>query len=163
MPANTLPRTGLPGPTSWLLLGGTTLGSLDILFAFAFWAPQGVTLTRILQSIAAGLLGRPSYEGGIATAWLGAGLHYFIATMMVLACYLVARRFPGLLRRPLVFGPLYGLLLYGVMNFIVLPLSAAGTPDFANAAWVTSSIAMHAVFGWICFVFARRALAASRP
>jgi hypothetical protein len=148
-------------PLPWLLLGGLVLGSLDALFAFAFWASKGATLTRIFQSIAAGLLGKESYQGGAATAWLGAGLHYFIATMMVLAYYLASRKYPALTRRPVALGLLYGLVLYAVMNFVVLPLSAAGLPKFDNPAWVVSSIVMHAVFGVICVVFARKALAAA--
>lgn len=163
MSANALSRPRSQGPLRWLLLGGITLGSLDILFAFVFWASEGVTVTRIFQSIAAGLLGKASHQGGAATAWLGAGLHYFIATMMVVAYYLAGRRFAGLTRQPVALGLLYGLVLYGVMNFVVLPLSAAGMPKFDNPAWVVSSIVMHAILGVICAVFACRALASSRP
>lgn len=142
-----------------MLIGGISLGSLDLLFAVLFWASADVTLARILQSIAAGVLGKASYGGGATTAWLGAGLHYFIATMMVTVYYLVARRYRCLVRRPVAFGLPYGLTLYGAMNFVVLPLSAAGMPKFDDAAWVFSSIAMHAALGVICAVFARWALA----
>lgn len=163
MSANALPRPRSQGPLRWLLLGGITLGSLDILFAFVFWASRGVTITRIFQSIAGGLLGEASYQGDATTAWLGAGLHYFIATMMVVTYYLACQRFAVLTRKPVALGLLYGLLLYGVMNFVVLPMSAAGMPKLDNAAWVVSSIVMHAIFGVICAVFACRARAASKP
>lgn len=144
-------------PTLWLLLCGTAVGSLDLLFAWGFWQSHGVGMTRILQSIASGLLGKASFEGGTATATLGAGLHYFIATMFGVAYYLVSLRRPGLRRRPIAFGLSYGVLLYLVMNFIVLPLSAAGMPKFNNLPWVASSVAMHALFGVICAQFARKA------
>lgn len=161
MNANALSRDGSRSPLLWLLLGGVTLATLDALFAFVFWVSKGVTLAQIFQSIAGGLLGKASREGGAATAWLGAGLHYFIAIMMVVAYYLVGNRIAVLTQRPIVFGLLYGLALYVIMNFIVLPLSAAGMPKFNNLAWVGSSIVMHAVFGVICAVFARKALAES--
>lgn len=155
-------RTAAAGPFAWLLAGGIALGSLDIVFAIAFWSAKGVAAMRIFQSIASGLLGKASFDGGAATAWLGAGLHYFIATMMVVAYFLAGRRREGLVRRPIACGLPYGLVLYGVMNFIVLPLSAAGMPSFDNVPWVASSIVMHMVFGIMCVVFARKAIDARR-
>ncbi len=38
--------------------------------------------------------------------------------------YLFARRWSELAQRPWTFGPLYGVLLYFIMNYIVVPLSA---------------------------------------
>jgi hypothetical protein len=55
-------------------------------------------------------------------------------------------------------GAGYGLLLYAVMNFVVLPLSAVGMPAFTNHAWVASGIAVHVVFGVIFAHAARLAL-----
>ena len=51
-------------------------------------------------------------------------LHFVVATLIVLACYAVGRRFPGPLSRPLLSGPLYGVAAYAVMNYVVVPLSA---------------------------------------
>ena len=141
-----------------LLGGGVAIGLADLAFAFAFWWPRGVPPPRILQSIAAGVLGPSSYAGGIATAALGMALHFFIATMFVLACHFVLRRLPALARRPLAHGAAYGALLYLAMNLVVLPLSAAGMPGFGDLPWVASSIAVHMAIGVACFLFARRAL-----
>ncbi|MBA3759414.1 MAG: hypothetical protein H0X07_02700 [Gemmatimonadales bacterium] len=41
-----------------------------------------VLAIRIFQSVAAGLLGQASFEGGAATAALGLALHYLIALTM---------------------------------------------------------------------------------
>lgn len=143
----------------WLVLGGLVLAVVDAVFAIAFWQPRGVGAMQILQSIASGLLGRAAYDGGAATAWLGAGLHYFIATVMVLACYVVSRRFAGLLRHPIRYGLAYGMLLYAAMNLIVLPLSATGMPAFDDPSWIISSILVHMLLGVICTLAARRAMA----
>lgn len=153
-------RTAAAGPFAWLLAGGVALGTLDIVFAIAFWSAKGVGAIRIFQSIASGLLGKASYDGGAATAWLGAGLHYFIATMMVVVYFVAARRWARLVRGPIARGLAYGLVLYGVMNFVVLPLSAAGMPTFDNVPWVASSIVMHMLLGVVCVVFARKAIEA---
>ncbi|WP_242113057.1 DUF1440 domain-containing protein [Luteimonas aquatica] len=142
----------------WLILGGIVLASIDAVFAVAFWSPRGVSATQVFQSIAAGLLGDASFQGGATTAWLGAALHYGIATAMVVVYFLFARRWRALVRHPLGYGLPYGALLYLAMNLVVLPLSAAGMPKFNNLPWVGSSIAMHLLFGAICAFAARRAL-----
>jgi hypothetical protein len=54
-------------PGAWLLVlaGGIVAGTLDILYACAFRAVKlGVPARRILQSVAAGLLGEAAFEGG---------------------------------------------------------------------------------------------------
>ena len=144
-------------PWLWILLGGIALGTLDMLFAWAFWVPKGVPALRIFQSIAAGLYGEASFGMGATTVWVGALCHYFIATAMVAVYYAVSRFWPALIRKPYFFGLPYGVALYLAMNLVVLPLSAAGMPSFKNTAWVACSIVMHAVFGVICALFARRA------
>lgn len=114
-------------PAQALVLGGLTVGLLDGLDAIVFFGLRGVSAIQIMQSIASGLLGRAAYQGGIATAALGTMLHFGIALVVVLVYYVASRSLPALIRQPLVFGPLYGLLVYSVMNFVVLPLSAAVT------------------------------------
>jgi hypothetical protein len=130
-------------PLALVLAGGLVAGTLDIAYACAFWAlRRAVPAERILQSVAAGLLGESSFQGGAATAALGLGLHYFIAISMSVAYYLVARRWFLLRERPLVSGIAYGLVLYGVMNYAVVPLSAAG-PGSKDPLWIGLSIAVH--------------------
>jgi uncharacterized membrane protein YagU involved in acid resistance len=135
-------------------------GTLDILYACTFWALKSdVPPGRILQSVAAGLLGKASFEGGAATAALGLALHYLIAASMAVAYYLVARRWAPLRQRPLRYGAAYGLLLYLIMNYVVVPLSAAG-PGSKDPLWITLTIIVHALLiGVPIAIFVRRALA----
>jgi hypothetical protein len=142
-----------------MVAGGLVAGTLDMSYACIFWAIKaGVTPLRIFQSVAAGLLGKASFDGGAATAALGLSLHYFIATTMALAYYLVAKRWALLTRQPGLFGATYGLLLYLIMNYIVVPLSAAG-PGSKDPLWVALSIAVHVLLiGLPCALFARLAL-----
>ena len=149
------PRRDMVALAAHWVSGGIAIGTLDLAFAWAFWQPHGVGLARILQSISAGLLGSASFEGGVATIVLGAGLHYFIASMFVVAYFLASLRLGVLRRHPVACGLAYGVLLYLVMNFVVLPLSATGAPDFGNVAWAASSVAMHAVFGLMCGLWVR--------
>lgn len=140
-----------------IVLGGLAIGTLDLLFAIGFWALHGIAPSRIAQSIAAGLQGDAAFDGGGASAALGIVLHYFIATLFVLAYWLAGRQIPRLFAQPGRFGLAYGVLLYLAMNFVVLPLSAAGAPSFANVPWVVGSIAMHMFIGVLCAQSARRA------
>jgi uncharacterized membrane protein YagU involved in acid resistance len=127
-----------------VLAGGLLAGALDISYACIFWAVKAdLPPTRIFQSVAAGLLGEASFEGGAATAALGLSLHFFIACTMALTYYLVSRRWTVLVRRPVPLGIAYGLLLYVVMNYVVVPLSAAG-PGSRDPTWITMTIAVHA-------------------
>lgn len=156
-----LHQEGRSNPSGLVLAGGLVAGTLDIVFACGFWAWKlDVPPERILQSVAAGLLGDVSFDGGWGTAALGLLLHYFIALSMCVVYYQVARRWPLLWRRPLLCGAFYGLLLYVVMNYVVVPLSAAG-PGSKDRLWIALSIAAHVLLiGIPCAIFARLAVQA---
>jgi hypothetical protein len=147
-------------PLRLVLAGGLVAGTLDIVYACVFWAVKAsVPIRRILQSVAAGLLGKASFEGGAATAALGLGLHYFIACSMAVAYYLVARRWALLRERALPCGVAYGLLLYGIMNYVVVPLSAAGGGGAKDPLWIGLSVAVHMfLIGLPIALFVRAAL-----
>ena len=118
-----------------LIYGTLAVGVFDILDAFIFFGLRGARPIRILQSIAAGLLGRASFAGGWKTAALGLGLHFFIAFVIVLVFLAASRRVPVLTRHAAIAGPLYGVGVYLVMTFIVVPASAAagGVPPWPVA------------------------------
>jgi len=108
-------------------LGGGVGGLLDIIYAIVLWGfILGGSPVGIVQSIASGILGKAAYDGGAATAALGLALHFFIAFCMALAYVLAAKRLPVLTSRWLLMGFLYGFVLFAVMNFVVVPLSAIG-------------------------------------
>ena len=142
-----------------LLLGALVVGTLDIAWAILYWGiMRGTSPLRIFQSVAAGLLGPASFRGGIGTVILGAALHYFISLMIVLVYWLAARAWPELVHRPLFWGMLYGIAVYLVMNYVVIPLSATSRPKF-NAPWVIGSVIVHALLvGLPAAMFARAAL-----
>ncbi|HET8648998.1 MAG TPA: hypothetical protein VFL95_03070 [Gemmatimonadales bacterium] len=146
-------------PTQWLpvVVGGVIAGALDISYACLFWALKAdVGPQRIFQSVASGLLGRSSFTGGAATAVLGLALHFLIAISMSVVYYLVARRWELLWKRPLLAGALYGLLLYAIMNYVVLPLSQAA-PASKDRLWVVLSIVVHMILIGIPIALAARA------
>lgn len=107
-----------------VLAAGFLAGGLDIIAAFVIYGWLGAAPIRILQSISAGLLGADASRGGLPTAALGLFLQFFIATVAAWVYYVASTRLPALLERPIAWGALYGVVVYFVMNFIVVPLSA---------------------------------------
>lgn len=106
-------------------IGGTLAGVLDALYATVLWGfILGSNPAGVWQAVAAGLSGPASFQGGNTTAALGLALHFFISYCMALVYVLASRRLPILVTRPLLMGVLYGVPLYLVMNFVVIPLSA---------------------------------------
>ena len=135
-----------PMSTARALLYGTLIvGILDGLDAVVFFGLRGAQPIRIFQSIASGLLGRQAFAGGLATAALGLALHFFIAFTIVAVFLFASRCIPALVRAPVVSGILYGLAVYFVMNYIVLPMSAVTPGRFVWPVFI-NGILIH-MFG----------------
>ena len=119
-------KSGL-SPLTAIVAGGLAAAILDITYAFIAFAAHASPV-KILQSVASGVLGKASYQGGLGSAALGALLHTAIAIVMA-AVYVAATRFlPALTRRPWLWGPLYGIGCYLVMNYGVLALRFGPRP-----------------------------------
>lgn len=122
--SSTAPAQRVAG-SPWLtvLVAGLIAGALDLIFAFVFYRGQGVTPDRILRGIAAGVLGPGARDMGSWVPALGAALHFFISACAAFVYYIAARHLPLLTRRPLLCGALFGVAMFAVMRFIVIPLS----------------------------------------
>ncbi|HEX4640226.1 MAG TPA: hypothetical protein VH252_02510 [Chthoniobacterales bacterium] len=108
-----------------IAITGLIVGAMDITSAFILAISRGSTVTRLLQFVASGLIGPKAFEGGTATALLGLGLHFVIAFSLVAVFYAASRSIGSIPRHAVISGLIYGLIVFGVMNLIVLPLSAA--------------------------------------
>jgi hypothetical protein len=117
-----------------ILYGGLAVGVLDGLAAVILTNLRGGSPTRMFQTIASGLIGRASLEGGWATILLGVSLHFLIAFIWATIYYGASLKLPALIRRTLICGPIYGVVVYFAMQIIVLPLSAIRKPPFLFAA-----------------------------
>src|SRR5258708_16937004 len=106
-----------------ILLGGLIAGTLDISYACIFsYIRRGTSPVRVLQSVASGALGQSAFKGGAKTAALGLVFHFLIATIAAAVYYLASRPLSLLVNQAIICGPLYGVCIYLVMNFVVLPL-----------------------------------------
>jgi hypothetical protein len=115
-----MPRLQARRTNLWrtIALAGLCAGALDIADALIFFGIRGASPTRILQGIAFGLIGQRA-------ALLGLLLHLLIATLWAALYVLASTKLP-LAQRPLMYGTIYGIVIYLAMNYIVLPLSHIG-------------------------------------
>jgi uncharacterized membrane protein YagU involved in acid resistance len=108
-----------------ILPGGLIAGTLDITYACVFsYLRRGIRPVVILQSVAAGALGPSAFTGGAKVAVLGLAFHFLIATTAAAIYYFASRKLRFMITRAVICGIVYGLCVYGFMNFVVLPLSA---------------------------------------
>lgn len=108
-----------------ILTAGLVCGALDITAALVVYGQFGLKPQRLLQGIAAGLLGERAFEGGFATAALGLLCHFIIAFSAAAVFYAVSRQWNFLVEHAAISGPLYGVAVYYFMQRVVLPLSNA--------------------------------------
>jgi hypothetical protein len=146
---------------SAIFLGGLTVAALDALDALVFFTGiRGAPAMSSFQAIAAGLMGRAAFQGGVPTLLLGLALHLFNATCIVAVYVLASRRLAILTRRPLLCGCVYGVLVYAVMNYVVIPLSAL-TTHFSLPSLINGLIAHTFLVGIPSALFARSTRASS--
>lgn len=139
-----------------ILAGGLVAGALDIAYATGFSALHGVPPTRILQSVASGLLGSAAYEGGTSTAALGLLLHFLMALLIAAIFYVASRKLAFLVRRPVAWGAVYGFVVYAVMNLVVIPLSAFPTKMKFAPLVVATGLFVHMFFVGVPIALAAR-------
>lgn len=115
-----------PSPGRAIAVGTLTVATLDMLDCIVVYGLlRGVTATQCFQGVASGVLGRAAFQGGWPTVLLGGVLHLFNAAVIVSIYYFASRRVALLTSRPVMSAVLYGCLVFLVMNFVVIPLSAA--------------------------------------
>ena len=117
-----------------------------------------VTPQRVFQGVASGLLGPLSLEGGASTAILGLALHFLIALIISTIYVLAAQRLPFLLDHPLLAGALYGIAVYLVMFYVVLPLSRRAKRPFNLKFGLTQLVIHIVIIGWSIALCARHFL-----
>ena len=139
-------------PWTTIVLGGVVAGTLDIgAAALINWASPAL----ILRFVAGGLLGKTAQDGGAAIALLGYGVQ--IAMSLIIAAIYVGAsgRLAWLRERWIAAGLAFGVVVFLVMNFVVMPLSAlARWPHFTVTSFAWNMLAM-LVFGVIIAFFAR--------
>ena len=134
---------------SWLhtiVLGGLTVGVLDCIAAMVnAYARSGVTPDRVWQYVASSVVGQESFNGGAATIALGLLFHFCVAFGVATGFYILARLVPAIIRYPFIVGPLYGVAVYFIMSYGVVPLTLVKQGAFTWYGLV-SGLVIHMLF-----------------
>lgn len=147
---------------SRIVTAGLAGGAVDLVYASVMGLAGGRGVLKVWQGVASGWIGKAAGEGGLATAALGVLTHFGIATCMAAVYALAATRLPILYRRWLVCAPLYGVILYGVMYRIVLPLRFPGAGGWKGMSSVLDICAHIGLALAAAFVLTRPAAKAAR-
>lgn len=105
-----------------ILLGGLVAGTIDIGAAALI---NRVSPVLIAHYIATGIMGRAALTTGAPAAYLGVVLQWAMSVLIAAIYWCVTARMPRLRARWWLGGLLAGVVIFVVMNFIVMPFSAA--------------------------------------
>jgi uncharacterized membrane protein YagU involved in acid resistance len=149
----------------WAILsGGAIGGALDLLFAVSFAGYNGAPPTRVFQTIASGLLGSAAFDGGGGVSVLGVVCHLSMALIWAALFAAAAWRYPALIRRPIISGAVFGIVVFLCMRLIVLPVSAFPRPVTFEPLSTTLDLLSHMfLFGTPIALFVSKAIQARRP
>ena len=152
-----------PHPAAFaILVGGSIAATLDIVYAILFNAAGGMPPMRLLQVVASGWLGTDAFQGGAPAAALGLLSHFLICYAIAAIFYFAAQRVSFLTQRPVVSGVVFGICVFFVMNFLVLPLSAFPYPFRLRPLANATDLLSHMFFVGVPIAVATRAALRSR-
>lgn len=130
-----------------ILAAGLLAGTLDLALAIIYFAvTMHAPFAAVPQSVASGLLGARAFHLGVLAAILGILIHYFIALTVADFYYAASLRVPFLNRQPIRSGTAYGVIVYLVMHYIVVPLSRHPRTRSFGPHWLIVNLFSHIVF-----------------
>ena len=110
-----------------IVAGGLAAAVLDAVDALvAYKLAYGMSPLAIYQFVASGLLGKAAYAGGLTAALLGVAVHLLVAFTAATVFVVASERLPGLRRDAVGWGLAFGVAVFVVMTFVVIPLSRIG-------------------------------------
>jgi len=143
-----------------ILWGGLVAGSVDI---FAASLISLLSPLLIMRFIAAGLLGPGVIKGGLDISLIGLLLQWLMGLIIATIYVVAARRLAWMRRDWRLTGLAYGVVVYFVMTYVVLPLSALHHWTAFDLKGFLLNLAAMLVFGLIVAWFARRYLSPRAP
>jgi len=137
---------------------GLLAGTIDIGAASAI---NAAAPDRVLRAVASGLLGRAAAHGGAWVPVLGMFLQWAMSIIIAGVFLAAAAKAPVLLRRWIPAGIAYGVIIFFVMNYAVVPLSAAVFKVHFSPLSFAENMAAMLLFGLIVAYVGRRGDAAA--
>jgi uncharacterized membrane protein YagU involved in acid resistance len=129
-----------------VLIGGLIAGTIDIGAAALINRADPLLICRF---IARGLIGKAALQGGAPATALGVALQWLMSIIIAAIYGLASGKSPILTRHWLACGLAYGVIVFFVMNYVVVPLSAVRkVPHFTVLSFSENMLAM-LLFGLI--------------
>lgn len=144
--------TGRPRVLLAILAGGLIAGTVDIGAAALI---NMIDPRVILRFIAGGVLGKAALQGGAGAAWLGLFLQWGMSLLIAAIFVFAALRLRWLTARPILAGLAYGVVVFLVMNYVVVYLSAWHRINHFTVATLIENLAAMLLFGLIIAFCAR--------
>lgn len=135
-----------------ILTATAIAGTLDIAAAIGLTLYYGSNVDAMLRYVASGPI--PAARAwAVVGAGLGLAVHFALMALMAAIFVVAADRFPALKRQALLYGVLYGVVTWAVMNLAVVPLRFGTTPSTTGLA---TQLFCHIVLVGIPIAFAAR-------
>jgi len=135
------------------VIAGLLAGTIDIGAASVI---NAAAPDRVLRAVASGLLGHDAVHGGSWVVGLGMILQWLMSILIAAVFLAGAARLPILRRRWILAGLAYGVVVFFVMNYVVVPLSAAFFKVHFSPVSFAENMAAMLVFGLIVAFVAQR-------
>lgn len=150
----------MPSFIKSVALTGFIAGTLDIVSATIHFLVRhpDMGISDLLVRIASGAFGKEAFNGNPLMPWLGLLFHYIIAYSFTLLFFILYGRIAVIRKQPLVSGLLYGIVVWSIMQFIVLPLTyiPTGTLNLANINTLIGIVILMIMIGIPAALGARR-------
>ena len=152
----------MQGRLKAVLIGGLVGGALDLAFALAFAASNGVAAPRLLQIVASGAFGKAALDMGAAASACGALFHFGLSLLWAALFVWIASRCRAPGAKPWLSGPAFGIVVFFAMRLVVLPLSAYPFPVKFTMPGAFYDLLSHMFLFGLPIALANRAFASRR-
>ncbi len=131
-----------------ILKAGFIVGTLDIIAAFIqFYSKTEKKPIVVLNFIASGVFGKEAFTGGNKMAAFGLFFHYIIAMGFTLLFFALYPKLKELIHNKLILGMIYGLFIWIIMQFLIVPLSQAPSMKLSFQGSITAILILVVCIG----------------
>ena len=134
-------------PLKKIITAGLIVGTFDIILAcIDAWLSFNLTLGRLLRYIGSAAMD-PKTSSSTGMMIFGIVAHYFIALSFTFLFYFIYPFLKKALKNNIVIGLLYGVFIWTVMRFIVLPLTRLTLQPFDLVKSIKPMLILGAAIG----------------
>ncbi|MBC7848830.1 MAG: hypothetical protein H7Y31_03800 [Chitinophagaceae bacterium] len=120
---------------------GLVAGFLDgAAAAIQFYINTGKNPSIVFKYISSAIIGKEAFAGGTGMVVLGIFLHLLIACIFAALFYVAYVRIRWMQKNVWASGVLYGVIVWTIMNYLIVPMSKIGPP--AAFDWQKAMVSM---------------------